>query len=152
MPRLIQTIAEFKHRVAVCSMDDVVEQGGNMVLRRKDVYHCWAKIKPSQGSLYTGDGDAVKQNRETRTHKITIRFRRDIDFTQAAWFYEERLQSGGRWFKLLAMNEQLDAGMYLDCDVRLVSRGLITPPVPPVATCQSDLPLGVLPTPQGVEL
>lgn len=145
-------IAQFKHRLAVCSMNDVVEQGGNMVLRRQDVYHCWAKIVPSVGGLFGASGDAIKQGRDVRTHKITIRFRRDIDFTQTAWFFEQRLQSGGRWFKLLDMYETNEDAAYLECAVRLVERSLTVPPVNPVANCQPELPLGAMAVPNGVDL
>lgn len=138
------SIAQFKHRVAVCSMRDVVTEDGQMSLSRKDVYHCWAAIFPKAQSMFSGDGDAIRQSRETRTHKIVIRFRRDIDFTQAAWFYEERLQSGARWFKLLKMVEQGEDGAYLEADCRLVERGTsLSVPVTPVATCNSNIATGV---------
>jgi SPP1 family predicted phage head-tail adaptor len=138
------SIAQFKHRVAICTMRDVVESDGQMSLSRKDVYHAWAAITPMTGTLYSRAGQAVDQSRETRTHKICIRFRRDVDFSQTAWLYEERLQSGARWFKMLAMHEQNEAGEYLEMDCRLVSRGddLSAPVVTSVAA----------PLPQGVKL
>lgn len=104
-------------------MKDIVVTGGEISLVREDVYHCWAAIIPSVKSLFNSSGTAIKQSRDVRTHILVIRFRRDMDFTQAAWFYEQRLQSGGRWFKLLAMAEQDEGGEYLECDVRLVERG-----------------------------
>lgn len=142
-------IASFKHRVAVCSMKDVVEQNGTMSLTRADVYHAWAKIVPSVKSMFSSDGYAVKQSADARTHKIVIRFRRDLDITSAAWLYEERLQSGNRWFKVLAIAEAGECGEYLEMDCRLVERGVETsPPVDPVAT----LPGGAVPLPKGVSL
>lgn len=114
-------ISELRHRVAVCSMKDVViAETGEISLAREDAYHCWAAITASVKTLFNAAGSAVKQSRDVRTHILTVRYRRDVDFTQAAWFYEQRLQSGGRWFKLLAMVED---GEYLQCDVRLVERG-----------------------------
>jgi head-tail adaptor len=138
-------IGDFKHRVSVCSMRDVAV-GTDISLTRKDVYQCWAKIIPMSQSLFNGTGDAIKQSREIRTHKIIIRFRRDIDFTQTAWFYEERRQSGARWFKLLEFAEQNEASMYLEANCRLVGRGdQLTPPVTPVATGEPEFGAPTLP-------
>lgn len=144
-------IADFKHRVAVCTMHDVVEQGGNMILRRADAYHAWAKIVPSVGGLFNGAGNAIKQSGDVRTHKLTIRFRTDIDFTQTAWFFEQRLQSGGRWFKLLSMYEKDEAGRFLECNVRLVSRGAVVPPSQTQPE-RGPLPFGATAVPDGVKL
>lgn len=146
------TIAQFKHRLAVCSAADVVEADGTMRLLRQDVYHCWARIVVSVGSLYGKNGDSIKQSGDTRTHRITVRFRRDIDFTQAAWFYEERLQSGPRWFKLLDMYEAEEAGEYLECNCRLVTRAVATPPVEPGMVVEPPVPFGAMAAPAGVKL
>jgi hypothetical protein len=108
-------------------------------------------ITPSVKTLYSGSGDAIKQGRDVRTHQLVIRFRRDIDFTQAAWFYEERLQSGGRWFKLLAMAEAGENSEYLECDVRLVERGFdMSKPASPDASPQPGSLMK--PAPTGVQL
>lgn len=144
------TIADFKHRIAICSMQDVVEENGVMSLVRKDVYHAWAKIIPMAQSLFNRDGDSVKQSREVRTHKIVIRFRRDIDFTVAAWIYEERLQSGSRWFKMISAVDQGEVGRYFEMDCRLVERGSnLNTPVDPVAKPSESI---AIPLPQGVRL
>lgn len=139
---------DFKHRVAICSMKDVVEAGGQMVLARKDVYHCWARIVHTTKSLYDGSGSSVKQSREVRTHQICIRQRRDIDFTQAAWIYEERLQSGARWFKILEFAEQGELGHYLEMDCRITERGVALQP-----PADAHVPvLGAVAMPAGVRL
>lgn len=117
------TLSSFKHRITVCSMKDVIIAGGEISLARQDIYPCWAAIIPSVKTMFNAAGSAIKQSRDVRTHILVLRMRRDMDFTQAAWFYEQRLQSGGRWFKMLAMVDQNERGQYLECDVRLVERG-----------------------------
>lgn len=147
MARTRPVIGEFRHRVAVCSMKDVVETDGNMSLSRKDVYHSWARIVVSVGSNFGKDGQSVGQSRDVRTHKIMIRFRRDIDFTQAVWFYEERMQSAGRWYKVIAWADYGETAEYLEADVRLVERGaVLSPPAEPEGICT------VVAMPEGVNL
>lgn len=140
------SIKDFKHRVAVCSMKDVVNDAGEMRLTRKDVYHCWAKITVSVSSMFSKEGQAVRQGRNERTHKIVIRMRRDIDFTVAAWLYEERLQSPPRWFKVLSYQEQGEAGEFLELDCRLTERGMEA-----AAPAEESLP-AAMPLPEGVQL
>lgn len=129
-------------------MQDVIDTAGQMSLTRKNVYHCWASIKVSQGSLFNAEGSAVRQAESVRTHRVYIRFRRDIDFTQAAWLYEERLQSGARWFKILAVRDCDESGNLLEADCRLVERGVLL-------QAPKDVPapvLGVVAMPEGVML
>ena len=47
------SISDLRHRIALCSMRDVVEEGGTMMLSRTEVAKCWASIVPykSQGSF-----------------------------------------------------------------------------------------------------
>lgn len=130
-------------------MKDVVESGGQMSLARKDVYHCWARVVATSNSYFNGAGDAIKQSRDARSHQICIRMRRDIDFTQAAWLYEERLQSGARWFKILDMREQNENGQYFEFDCRVVERGVSLQPPKPDAPAPV---LGAVAMPAGVRL
>lgn len=139
------TLASFRHRVAVCSMKDVVTADGGMSLSRQDVYRCWAAIIPSVKTLFGPGGDAVKQSRDVRTHILVLRARHDLDLSQSAWFYEQRLQTGGRWFKLLAMIDQNECGAYWECDVRLVERGFAMSAPAPEAASQSSLLQAQLP-------
>lgn len=141
-------IREFKHRVALCSMKDVVEEGGIMTLTRQDVYHCWAKITVYLKSLFSKEGYSIKQNENDRTHHIFIRNRRDIDITSAAWVYEERLQSPPRWFKVIGIFDQSEDGEYIAIDARLVEKSMdISPPVE-----ANKINLKPSPLPTGVEL
>ncbi len=143
------SIKDFKHRVAICSMNDIVTEAGEMRLTRKDVYHCWAKIVVSVSSMFSKEGQAVRQGRNERTHKIVIRMRRDIDFTVAAWLYEERLQSPPRWFKVLSYQEQGEAGEFLELDCRLTERGMqAAEPAEQATECAP----AAMPLPAGVAL
>lgn len=145
MARARPIISEFKHRVAVCSMKDVVETDGNMSLSREDVYHCWARVVVSQGSNFSKDGQSIGQSRDVRTHKILIRFRRDIDFSQTVWFYEKRLQSAERWFKVIVWKDYDEAAEFLEADVRLVERGaVLSPPAEGSDTYAMPIPEGVV--------
>lgn len=142
------TIKDFSHRVAVCSMSDIVDEAGEMRLTRKDVYHCWAKIIVSVSSMFSKEGQAVKQGRNERTHKIVIRMNRDIDFTVAAWLFEERLQSPSRWFKVLSYQEQGEAGEYLELECRLTERGADAAKPAEAPACAP----AAVPLPDGVRL
>lgn len=143
-------IADFSHRVAICSMQDVVDTAGTMSLRREDVYHAWANIAVSASSTFGKDGQVVKQSRDARTHRITVRMRRDLDITVAAWLYDKRLQSPSRWFKILSYEETGESGEYLTFDCRLVQRAAdAVEPAAPVASCEPSV---AMPMPQGVVL
>ena len=49
-------ISELKHRVAICTMKDVVLSADRMVLRREAVVWTWAKIEHQQHpSVQNGD-------------------------------------------------------------------------------------------------
>lgn len=123
-------IAELKHRVALCSMHDVVTEDGKMVLVRQDVAKFWVKIEPRTSSMFSQAGYSIQEPRDRQTHLITMRFRRDFDISSAAWVYEERLQSGARWFKVLGIKEQGEDGEFMTLSAKLIERGDdLTPPV-----------------------
>lgn len=143
-------IKDFRHRVHLCSQKDVVLDSDMLRLSRTDVYACWANIVASKGSMFSSEGYNLDK-KPVRTHKLTIRYNRNVDFTQAAWFYEERLQSGARWYKALGWTELEERGLYLVFDVRLVDRGFeAIEPTAPVATDHG--PLAAVPLPGGVRL
>lgn len=143
-------IADFRHRVAICTMQDVVESNGMMALSRKDVYHCWAYIDHVRLSAFAKGGFSVKDLIDERTHSIVIRYNRTIDYTTSAWIYEERLQSGPRWFKLLRHVVSNEDGEYLICDAKLVERG--DEVRKPVDTDKFATVGGAIPLPAGVSL
>lgn len=116
------TARELRHRIKLCSGSDVV-LGTDIVLVREDVLETWAKIEPKTTSMFSRAGYNVLESRERQTHLITIRMRRDIDVTASAWVYEERLQSGARWFKILGIKEAYENGEFLVMSARLIERG-----------------------------
>lgn len=132
------TIAELRHKVQLCSQSDVVTTNGNLFLARADVLACWAKIEDKKGSLHGPTGLVTRESHDVRSHKITIRYRTDVDIKSTAWVYEARLKSPPRWFKVLAVADQAD--MFV-LDVRLVERSenAMTPVAPETVAQAPDL-------------
>ncbi|MEY9235398.1 hypothetical protein ABIF78_007721 [Bradyrhizobium japonicum] len=96
-------ISEFSHRVSICSMLDVVEEGSTVSLSRVPAAEVWAKIYalPHLPSFISPYGYAIKEKQDRVTHWITLRYKIDIDFSSAAWIYEVRRKSPPRWYKVL---------------------------------------------------
>lgn len=117
------SIASLNHRVAICTSTDVVISSGTITIAREDVYHAWAKIENKQSSSFSREGFSIQQPLNRQTHLITIRYRRDIDISAMAWLYEERLQSGARWFKVLGVKDQDSSAQFITLSCRLVERG-----------------------------
>lgn len=124
------TISDLKHRLVVCSMDDVIMSAtGTYQLARKGIYTGWADITPKTPSTFAVNGFTVKESRDKPTHEITMRFRPDVEISSAAWLYEERRISAPRWFKITQVIEK-DPWFCFYC--RLVERSDdATPPVEP---------------------
>lgn len=101
MPGPFVSIKNYDHKVALCSMNDVVDEGGTMRLTRKEVLLTWAKIEVRRGSFIGAAGFSIMQPLDRRTHIITLRHRVDLEITSAAWVYEARLKSAPRWYKVL---------------------------------------------------
>jgi len=85
-------ISDLSSRVAVCSMKDVVEQNGQMELRRKEIATLWACVRPNTTSMsfMSPYGYATMETADRRTHFIYIRRKTYLDITTAAWIYEQR--------------------------------------------------------------
>jgi hypothetical protein len=141
---------DMKHRIVICTMQDVaITQEGVMELTRQGIYHCWAYIKPVRLSMYSVLGFSIQDDRSERTHEMLIRNRRDLDFSSAAWAYEQRLKTGDRWYKLLRYSVYEEDGEYLYFDARLVEHGdTMTKPVP----VAEQNKLEPLPLPKGFKL
>src|SRR5262245_27989579 len=134
-------IAHLRHRVALCTMEDVVEKDGFMSLKRRPVAWVWAEIA-MQWNLPTfigASGYAIKETQDRTTHHISIRAGAGVIVTSAAWVYEERLKSPPRWYKVLGFGE---ADNWLVLTAHLLE--MSDKAQPPV----SDLS----PQPQGVKL
>lgn len=141
------TLKDLKHRVVVCSMYDEVADS-EVLLSREGVFQAWAKIEAKKASMFSKQGYAIQEDRETRTHKITIRHRSDLDISSAAWLYEERLKSPPRWFKVLGEMDPSECGLFMTFDCRLVERSEMAQP--PVAIIDDEFAAAALP--EGVEL
>lgn len=114
---------ELKHRIALCAGKDVVTDGGTLVLVRQDVVNTWAKIEAKAASMFSRQGFAIMEDGNKQTHLISIRMRRDIDITSSAWVYEERMQSGARWFKVLGIKDDGEDSDVTILSCRLIQRG-----------------------------
>jgi hypothetical protein len=109
MPDIDLKIHEFRYRVQICSQLDVVEDGSTISLSRVPAAKLWAKVYalPHLPSNLSPAGFYVKEDANRVTHWITVRYKVDIDFTSAAWIYEERLKSPPRWYKVLGFYDNL---------------------------------------------
>lgn len=117
-------IASLRHRVALCTQRDVVEEGTDLRIVRQGVMNMWASIEPKKASTFTPRGAASQESRNTRTHIICTRYHRDVDVSHLAWLYEERRKSAPRWFKILSVVQSERSGSeYFMFDCRLTERG-----------------------------
>lgn len=134
-------IAGLSHRVTLCSARDVVSEAGELRLTRVSAYDTWAAIRETRGSLFALDGVAIKEKRDTPSHEICIRYRRDKDISAAAWIYEQRLQSAPRWFKVISVSDVDEGGQFWKLRCRIVERSDEVSQPSPVAV--AALPPGV---------
>jgi hypothetical protein len=111
------TIAELKHRVAICTMKDVVVSADRMELRRETVVWTRARIdhQPHLPSFMSETGYAIKEFPTRATHRIRVRSSLRIDYTAAAWIYEEFFQSPPRWYKVLGFVDDNAKIVMLEC-------------------------------------
>jgi hypothetical protein len=110
-------IAQLKHRVAICTMKDVVMGPDRMELRREAVVWTWARIDHQQHlpSFLSQDGFAIKELATRATHRIRVRSTLGIDYSSAAWIYEEFLKSPARWYKVLGFVDDVENMVMLEC-------------------------------------
>src|SRR5262245_61687782 len=98
-------ISDLSSRIALCTMQDVVEQkDGQMELRRKEVARLWACIRANTytSSFLSPYGYYAKPEKaDLQTHTVTIRRRTYLEITSAAWVYEERRITAPIWYKVL---------------------------------------------------
>lgn len=119
-----QKISKLTHRIQLCSMNDVIVNANKIDIVRKEVFECWADIYAVRGTFKSRQGYVIRDpnNEEYRSHVITIRDRRDIDFTGYAWIYEKRMKSQPRWYKILSVADIDETGIWLEFEVRLVEQ------------------------------
>jgi hypothetical protein len=115
MARKEPKISELKHRIALCTMKDVVIDQ-EMHLSREAVTYCWANIEhmTNMASFLSRAGYAIMENAQRPTHRITVRAGLDLEYSSAAWVYEQRLRSPPRWYKVLGFVDECDWVM-LEC-------------------------------------
>src|SRR5262245_60599033 len=100
--------SDLSHRVALCTMQDVVEQNGVMTLARKPVQWIWAQVDAALNlpSFQVPTGYSKDPSRDAwGTHRIIIRAASYIEPTSTAWVYEERRKTSPRWYKSLGYTE-----------------------------------------------
>ena len=117
-------IADIRHQMTLCSQRDVVQDGGELHIRRAGMLKAWAAIEAKKASTFSLNGAAMKDSRDQRTHIVTMRYRPDINVSAMAWLYEARLQSSPRWFKVLSVSQSEGKGApWLILDCRIFERG-----------------------------
>jgi len=108
---------DLKHRIAICTMKDVVVSSDRMDLRREAVVWTRARINHQihQSSFLSVDGFTLKELATRATHRIRVRAGLGIDYTSAAWIYEEFFKSPPRWYKVLGFVDEPPGIVMLDC-------------------------------------
>ena len=140
MPQLHTATRHLTHRVALCTMNDVVDEGGTMRLAREIVTLTWAQIEARRGSFIAVSGYTIDDPLEKRTHLITVRYRTDLEITSAAWIFEKRLKSAPRWYKVIEILN--DHSEFVSIWCRLVEQSdTVTSPVAKMTG--ADMPQGV---------
>lgn len=138
-------IADFNHRIFICtSRVDVV--GDETLLKRATVFDTWAQIETKKRSTFSRQGFAVLDDANRVTHRITINWRPDIDYSVSGWIYEELLMGSPKWYKILA-DAMSDDGQYTVFDALLYQRSeQITEPaddIKPNGFKPTELPSGI---------
>lgn len=147
-------LGHMAHRIVLCSMKDVIDSSGDLRLIREEALRQWAKIEEKSASLFSPDGQPVKDERGRQTHAITVRALDGVEISSAAWVYEARERRPPRWFKVLSVGEEAELSAYgrfwkLSC--RLYERAdEITKPAAP-GTAEKSLTVAA-PLPSGVAL
>jgi hypothetical protein len=118
-PRYAPKMANLVHRVALCTMLDVVSNDGYMELTRRPVAWLWAGIRQPRPSYLAPSGYAIMEEADRVTHIITIRAKTEVHVSAAAWVYEEFLKSPPRWYKVIGF---VDIDHFIRLHCRLYER------------------------------
>jgi len=121
MPDIEPRISDFSHRIQICTQLDVVEDGSTISLSRVPAAKVWAKVYalPHLPSFVSPYGYAIKETANRVTHWVTLRYKIDMDFSSAAWLYEERLKSPPRWYKVVGF---YDSDLWITLHCHLVEK------------------------------
>jgi len=136
------TTADLKHKVTICTSADVVIDAGRLVITRTGVREARAQIRESRESQFSRDGVAIRESRDSASHKIIIRYDASRPISAAAWIYEKRLKSEPRWYKVLGISDLEEAGLWHVLRCRLVEKSddLSAPASAPAAGNGSQAP------------
>lgn len=134
-------LSDLAHRVALCTMHDVVRSGDTMELSREPVLWMWADVKAqfNMDSFMSRQGYAIKELTDRVTHRIWIRSQANLDITSAAWVYEAFRKSTPRWYKVVGVSE---TARWLALACHLVEKSDLAPaPRGPLAPHTSQVTL-----------
>src|ERR1044072_9133081 len=115
-------LKKFKHRVHVCRNEDVVADG-ILKFQKVSLFQGRAMIDPRRTQTFSAEGHSVFEERDRRTHFIHMRYNPNVEYSTAAWIYEERAKSPPRWFKILFSGDEYEPSQYWKFDCRLMERG-----------------------------
>jgi hypothetical protein len=130
-------ISELRHRVALCTSADVITVDGGLTLTRTPIVWCWAAVwhwKNLPSFISRQSGHAIVEGAARQTHTITVRAGLALDYTSAAWVYEERRKGQPRWYKILGFTD--GDGPWIELAAKLMEKsdtavapaaGLFTP-------------------------
>jgi hypothetical protein len=110
----------------VCTSQDVSLNDGAFTLLRAGLFEVWACVEQKRSTAWHKSGyrdDKIN----AATHVVKIRARPEIDFTTAAYFYEERPLSGSRWFEVGPYIEACKDEYWFDCKVIERNNGAVKP-------------------------
>lgn len=117
-------IAALRHKVVLCRQEDVVTAAEGFQLTRKEAATFWAAIRPMNPSTFGQSGSAIMPNRNVLTHRISVRYRPELNISLLAWIYEARRKSSPRWFKVMSVLQTEDKGcVFAVFSCRLDERG-----------------------------
>lgn len=115
-------IKKFKHRVHLCSNQDVIVDG-KLEFQKKFIHEGWARIDRRRAQTFSQAGQTVFEEKDRRTHFIQMRYNANIEVTTSAWIYEHRLISPPRWFKILFVGDKDEDSRLWLFECRLMEAG-----------------------------
>lgn len=113
-------LARFRHRIVLATSFVASVNETDIVLVREQVKEVWASITPVRGEFFI-NGIAQKENRNSYSHDIVIRYNSSMDISGYAWIYEDR-PSGKRWYKVTSVQEIDERGRFWCIQARLVQK------------------------------
>ena len=113
-------IKDKSSRVKLCSLKDFADKDENYHFYRQGIYEAWANIKAVKASRFNRDGYVVNERGDNVSHIITMKYRPDIEITDAAWIYHMRQLSAPIWYRIVQVSEDSNCFKFL---CRLFEKG-----------------------------